>query len=74
MTVARERIQALENTRQFLLDLLDRSKTKRIPSEIRKQAYWCLRHFPQDYDVIVRPDFPTKEELKALKILNKVKD
>ena len=69
MTVKAEKVQSLKNARQFLQDLMDRSKTKRIPSNIRKQAYWCLRHFPADYDIAIKPDCASKAELKAFKLL-----
>lgn len=48
MTLPDERIAAIKNTREFLRQLLDPKKTPRIPSEIRRQAYWCLRHYPAD--------------------------
>jgi hypothetical protein len=50
MTIPRERNQAIHNTREFLRSLLDRKATK-VPKEIREQAYWCLRHFPSDYEM-----------------------
>ena len=51
MTLPRERSLSLQNTREFLRSLLDPKLTPRIPKEIRKQAYWCLKHFPADYEV-----------------------
>lgn len=39
------------NTREFLRSLLDRTRTPRVPMEIRKQAYYCLKHFPGEYDI-----------------------
>ena len=51
MTIPYERSIALHNTREFLRSLLDRSKTPKIPKAIREQAYWCLRHFPADFEV-----------------------
>ena len=74
MTVHREKINALKRTRDFLRDLMDRTKTKRIPSEIRKAAYWCLRHYPSNWDIAIKPDFPTKAELKAFDLLADTKD
>jgi hypothetical protein len=51
MTIPIERSYAIENTREFLRSLLDPKQTPRIPKEIRKQAYWCLRHFPHDFEM-----------------------
>ncbi len=48
MTVPSERFNAILNTREFLRSLLDPKKTPRVPSSIRKDAYWCLRHYPWD--------------------------
>ena len=49
MTMPDERRYAVNTTRQFLLDLLDPKKTPRVPSEIRKEAGRCLRHYPGEY-------------------------
>ena len=49
MTMPNERRQAVNNTRQFLLDLLDPKKTPRVPSAVRKEAGRCLRHYPGSY-------------------------
>jgi hypothetical protein len=74
MSVHKEKVNAITRTRDFLHDLMDRSKTKRVPSDIRKAAYWCLRHYPNSWDIIIRTDFPTKAELKALELLAGTKD
>ncbi len=49
MTLPCERRWAVNNTRQFLLDLLDPKKTPRVPSAVRKEASRCLRHYPGSY-------------------------
>lgn len=49
MTMPNERRWAVNNTRRFLVDLLDPKKTPRVPKEIRKEAYRCLKHYPGDY-------------------------
>ena len=49
MTLPDERYRAVINTEKFLQDLLDPKKTPRVPKDIRKQAYWCLRHYPSKY-------------------------
>lgn len=51
MTLPSERSQALRNTRRFLRSLLRAKETPGVPKEIRHQAYWCLRHFPHDYEI-----------------------
>lgn len=49
MTMPNERRWAVNNTRQFLLDLMDPKKTPRVPSSVRKEASRCLRHYPGEY-------------------------
>lgn len=49
MTLPYERRWAVDNTRQFLIDLLDPKKTPRVPRAVRKEAYRCLKHYPGDY-------------------------
>ena len=44
MTLPDERYRAVNNTAQFLKDLLDPKVTPRIPKDIRHKAYSCLRH------------------------------
>jgi hypothetical protein len=53
MTLPYERYSAIKRTEQFLKDLMDPKKTPRVPKEIRKQAYYCLRHYPGNYDLDV---------------------
>ncbi len=53
MTIPLERTRAVNNTRQFLLDLLDTKKTPRIPKSVRASALHCLRHYPTDFDMEV---------------------
>lgn len=33
------------------MDLTDPKKTPRLPLAIRKQAMYCLRHYPTDFDM-----------------------
>ena len=49
MTVPNERRNAVNYTRQFLVDLMDPQKTPRVPSAVRKRAYSCLKHYPGEY-------------------------
>jgi hypothetical protein len=51
MTIPVERSRSIRQTREFLRALLDPKKTPKIPSKIRQEAYWCLRHFPSDMDI-----------------------
>ena len=46
MTLPDERYRAVIQTREFLKELMDPSKTPRLSKEIRRQATWCLRHYP----------------------------
>ena len=46
MTLPYERKNAVIHTEQFLLDLCNPKKTPRVPSEIRRRARSCLRHYP----------------------------
>lgn len=49
MTLPIERKHAVLNTEQFLKDLMDPSKTPRVPKYIREKAYRCLKHYPSTY-------------------------
>jgi hypothetical protein len=51
MTIPIERTNAVKQTRSFLMDLTDPKKTPRLPLAIRKQAMYCLRHYPTDFDM-----------------------
>jgi len=49
MTLPIERRWAVNNTRQFLVDLMDPNKTPKVPDAVRKEAYHCLKHYPGEY-------------------------
>ena len=51
MTLPNERYRAVGHAREFLRDLLDPKKTPRVPKEIRKRAYYALKHFPNEFDM-----------------------
>ena len=51
MTTPNERREAVDRTSKFLIDLLNPKVTPRVPSEIRKRAYTCLKHYPREYDM-----------------------
>lgn len=44
-----ERKWAIDNTKKFLLDLMDPKKTPRVPMDIRREARRCLKHYPDEY-------------------------
>jgi len=46
MSLRYEQYHSLEATKEFLGDLIDRSKTPKVPMPIRERASRCLRHFP----------------------------
>jgi hypothetical protein len=51
MTLPVERTRAVNNTREFLFELLDPKRTPRVPLVIRQEANHLLRHFPTQYDM-----------------------
>ena len=51
MTLPDERFRSVIQTKNFLVELLDPTKTPRIPKRIREQARWCLRHYPSYWDL-----------------------
>lgn len=51
MTIASERTRAVNYTYEFLCDLMDSSKTPRVPKEIRQRARALLRHYPSRWDM-----------------------
>jgi hypothetical protein len=51
MTLPDERYRAVKYTYQFLCDLMDHTKTPRVPKAIREQARSCLRHYPSEWDL-----------------------
>lgn len=51
MTLPNERYRSIIQARDFLRDLLDPKKTPRVPKEIRRQAYWALRHYPSEFEM-----------------------
>ena len=74
MTMPNERYNAVIRTSQFLQDLCDPKKTPRVPKEIRKQAYYCLRHYPSKHHMdvvasVVPSVFETRDTLDELSLL-----
>jgi len=57
MTLPHEEVNSLKAVRRFLYDLLDPSKTPRVPREIRLRAHRLSKHFPMDFSIQERyPD------------------
>jgi hypothetical protein len=50
MTLPYERVNAVQNTRKFLLSLLVPSMTPKVPSAVRTQARRLLKHYPWDME------------------------
>jgi hypothetical protein len=51
MTLPYERTRAVVQTEEFLKNLINPKKTPRVPKEVRKQAYFLLRHYPNRIDM-----------------------
>lgn len=49
MTLPDERYRAIMFAKSLCEDLLDSSKTPRVPKDIRRRALSVLRHFPEEY-------------------------
>ena len=48
MTLPDERYRAVVQTQRFLLEILT---TPRVPKAVKDQARWCLRHYPNEWDM-----------------------
>jgi hypothetical protein len=48
MTLPDERYRAVLQTKKFLEELLI---TPRIPKAVKDNARWCLRHYPNEWDM-----------------------
>jgi hypothetical protein len=51
MTLPDERFRAVLRTRELLVNLCNSKHTPRVPRIIREEALWCLRHYPDYYDM-----------------------
>lgn len=51
MTMPIERTRAIRWAREFLVDLLFKDVTPRVPEEIRKRARSILKHYPFDMHI-----------------------
>lgn len=61
MTMPSERTNAVNNTREFLYELMDPKKTPRLPKYIRTQALHLLRHYPTAFDMEIISDLQDHE-------------
>jgi hypothetical protein len=48
MTLPDERYRAVLQTQKFLVEILN---TPRVPKSIKDGARYCLRHYPNEYDM-----------------------
>ena len=48
MTLPDERYRAVVQTFKFLNEILS---TPRVPKKIKEGARWCLRHYPNEWDM-----------------------
>lgn len=46
MSTPQEEAYAIARVRQFMLELLDASKTPRVPRYVRERAHRLVKHFP----------------------------
>lgn len=76
MTTREEEIRSLEMTRQFLIALLNREITPRVPKIIRARASACLRHYPLTITnitsdgVVYTPSTENKQNKKRIQRLS----
>jgi len=50
MTLPYERVNAVRNTRKFLISLLVPSMTPKVPRAVRMEARRLLKHYPWDME------------------------
>jgi hypothetical protein len=51
MTIASERTRAVNDTYEFLRDLLHPKQTPGVPRSVRQRALALLRHYPTRWDI-----------------------
>jgi len=84
MTLPDERYRAIMYAKSLCEDLLDSSKTPRVPKAVRQRALGVLRHFPDEYylsmlaearpDIIERIGDPYDPLYKMVKEFDLTKD
>jgi len=59
MTIGSERLRAVNQTRDFLRDLMNPKQTPRVPLSVRKWARMLLKHYPSSHEMKLTVDrFP----------------
>ena len=73
MTLPYEEVNSLKAVRKFLYDLLDPSKTPRVPKAIRLRAHRLSKHYPMDYSIQERyPDVAEASDTRLRDAMNRV--
>jgi hypothetical protein len=73
MTLPYEEVNSLKAVRKFLHDLLDPSKTPRVPKAIRLRAHRLSKHYPMDYSITERyPDVAEVSDTRLRDAMNRV--
>lgn len=73
MTLPYEEVNSLKSVRKFLHDLLDPSKTPRVPKAIRLRAHRLSKHYPMDYSIQERyPDVTQVSDTRLRDAMNRV--
>ena len=73
MTLPYEEVNSLKAVRRFLHDLLDPSKTPRVPKAIRLRAHRLSKHYPMDYSITERyPDVAEVSDTRLRDAMNRV--
>jgi hypothetical protein len=73
MTLPYEEVNSLKAVRKFLYDLLDPSKTPRVPKAIRLRAHRLSKHYPMDYSIQERyPEVAEVSDTRLRDAMNRV--
>ena len=73
MTLPYEEVNSLKAVRKFLYDLLDPSKTPRVPKAIRLRAHRLSKHYPMDHSITERyPDVAEVSDTRLRDAMNRV--
>ena len=73
MTLPYEEVNSLKAVRKFLYDLLDPSKTPRVPKAIRLRAHRLSKHYPMDHSITDRyPDVAEVSDTRLRDAMNRV--
>lgn len=75
MTLPYEEVNSMKAVRKFLHDLIDPSKTPRVPKAIRLRAHRLSKHYPMDYSIQERyPDVAEVSDTRLRDAMNRVAD